>query len=317
VVLGAFFAGLPVYSGYVAQSKTGNALGYPLTGGSFMQVVDSDAGPPRRRRRGIPAYHGCSGGRSGMQFIESSIIGLRSAVTTFTRPATPLRFILFPMVHVGEQQFYDEVAARARLCQVIVAEGTPSQFVPAQEWMAQQRWGPFVDQVAALRLESLGVPVCWEATPDHRPKNETGIRPNARTGKRDGYRSGNRPKSPAEDLISRVTDVVGAATLGLARKFIDPRILDSVDQAETYDESAGNLTGGWFDRNFEYNVRTVRDARLTGRLDEIHRDRAVEPVNAGVVFGAAHMPAVAAHLCGKLGYIAASSEWLTVAHGKS
>jgi hypothetical protein len=26
--------------------------------------------------------------------------------------------------------------------------------------------------------------------------------------------------------------------------------------------------------------------------------------------------AVAAHLCGKLGYIAASSEWLTVAHGK-
>jgi hypothetical protein len=71
-----------------------------------------------------------------MQFIESSIIGLRSAVTTFTRQATPLRFVLFPMVHVGEQQFYDEVAARARLCQVIVAEGTPSQFVPAQEWMA-------------------------------------------------------------------------------------------------------------------------------------------------------------------------------------
>jgi hypothetical protein len=174
-----------------------------------------------------------------MQFIESSIIGLRSAVTTFTRPATPLRFTLFPMVHVGEQQFYDEVAARARLCQVIVAEGTPSQFVPAQEWMAQQRWGPFVDQVASLRLESLGVPVCWEATPDHRPKNEPGIRPNTRTGKRDGYRSGNRPKSPAEDLMSRVTDVVGAATLGLARKFIDPRIGGSVDQAETYDESAG------------------------------------------------------------------------------
>jgi hypothetical protein len=66
--------------------------------------------------------------------------------------------------------------------------------------------GPFVDQVAALRLESLDVPVCWEATPDH------------------------RPKSPAEELISRVTDVVGAATLGLARKFIDPRILDSVDR---------------------------------------------------------------------------------------
>jgi hypothetical protein len=171
--------------------------------------------------------------------------------------------------------------------------------------------------VAALRLESLGVPVYWEATPDNRVKNEPGNRRDTRTGKRDGYRSGNRPKSPAEDLISRVTDVVGAATLGLARKFIDPRILGNVDQAETYDESAGNLTGGWFDRNLEHNVRTVRDARLIGRLDEIHRDRAAEPASAGVVFGAAHMPAVAAHLCGKLGYIAASSEWLTVAHGRS
>jgi len=100
-----------------------------------------------------------------------------------------------------------------------------------------------------------------------------------------------------------------------SREVHRPRILDSVDQAETYNESAENLTGGWFGRNLEYNVRTVRDARLTGRLDEIHRDRATEPVSAGVVFGAAHMPAVAAHLCGKLGYIAASSEWLTVARG--
>lgn len=236
-----------------------------------------------------------------MQFIESSIIGLRSAVTTMTHRVTPLRFVLFPMVHVGEQQFYDEVAARARLCQVIVAEGTPSKFVPAQEWMAQQHWGPFVDQVAALRLESLGVPVYWEVVPATPPKN----------------RPGNQRKSRGEQFISQVTDVVGAVTIGLARKFIDPRILSSVDQAETYDESARNLTGGWFDRNVEYNIRTVRDSRLVQRLDEIHRARAAEPVSAAVVFGAAHMPAVASHLSGKLGYIASSSEWLTVAQGKS
>jgi hypothetical protein len=48
-----------------------------------------------------------------MQFIESSIIGLRSAVTTLRHRTTPLRFILFPTVHVAEQQFYDDVAARA------------------------------------------------------------------------------------------------------------------------------------------------------------------------------------------------------------
>jgi hypothetical protein len=244
-----------------------------------------------------------------MQFTESSIIGLRSAVTTLTHPATPLKFILFPMVHVAEQQFYDEVAARARLCQLIVAEGVPLEFVPAQEWMARHRRGPFVDQGAALRLQELGVRVYWEAVPGNRPGDGPGVR--------DGYRSGNRPKSPREKPISRVADVVGAATLGLARRFVDPRTLPGIDQAEEYDESVENLTGGWFARNFEYNARTVRDARLIRLLDEIHRDRATEQATAGVVFGAAHMPAAASHLCGKLGYIASSSEWLTVAHAKS
>ena len=70
-----------------------------------------------------------------MQFIESSIIGLRSAVTTFTRPATPLRFILFPMVHVGEQQFYDEVAARIQAFHAAGIELFMLQFQPFEAEM--------------------------------------------------------------------------------------------------------------------------------------------------------------------------------------
>jgi hypothetical protein len=229
-----------------------------------------------------------------MQFLESSIIGLRSAVITLTSRATPLRFILFPMVHVAEQQFYDEVAARARLCQLIVAEGVPAQNVPAQSWMARHHRGPLVDQGAALRLESLGVPVRWEAEPQ-----TTG--PGPGTGR----------------TVSRTADIAGAATIGLLRKFIDPLHIPSLDQAEAYDESAENLTGSWFGRLLEHNISTVRDARLMRVLDEIHHDRAAEPVKAGVVFGAAHMPTVADHVCGQLGYVAASAEWLTVAHRRS
>jgi hypothetical protein len=225
-----------------------------------------------------------------MQFVESSIIGLRSAVITLTARATPLRFILFPMAHVAEQQFYDEVAARARLCQLIVAEGVPAKNVPAQSWMARHHRGPLVDQGAALRLESLGVPVRWEAEP------ETGPRPG--TGR----------------LISRTADIAGAATIGLMRKFIDPLDVPSVEQAEAYDERAESLTGSWFDRLLEHNISTVRDARLMRVLDEVHRDRAAEPVKVGVVFGACHMPAIVDHMCGQLGYIAASAEWLTVVH---
>lgn len=39
----AVSAGLPVYAGYVAQAQTEYALGYPLTGGSFMQVASEQA----------------------------------------------------------------------------------------------------------------------------------------------------------------------------------------------------------------------------------------------------------------------------------
>jgi hypothetical protein len=141
--------------------------------------------------------------------------------------------------------------------------------------MAQRhRLDSLVDQVAGLRLESLGVPVRWEAKLD------------------------DRPKSRREQLKSRVIDAAGAVTIGLSRKFIDPRTVPGVEQAEAYDESAENLTGGWFGRMLEYNVQTVRDARLACVLDEIHHDRAAESVRAGVVFGALHRPTVAAHLCG-------------------
>jgi len=228
-----------------------------------------------------------------MQFLESSIIGLRSAVITLTRRATPLRFVLFPLVHVAEQQFYDEVAARARLCQLLVAEGAAARDVPAQNWMARHHRGHLVDQGAALRLESLGVPVRWEAEPDTGPRPGSG-----------------RP-------VSRTADIAGAATIGLIRKFIDPVDLPGVDQAEAYDQSAESLAGNWFERLLEHNISTVRDARLLRVLDEIHRDRAAEPVKAGVVFGAGHMPAVVDHLCGQLGYIAAHAEWLTVAHRRT
>ncbi len=41
--LSDFSAGLPVYTGYVAQAQTEYALGYLLTGGSFMQVASEQA----------------------------------------------------------------------------------------------------------------------------------------------------------------------------------------------------------------------------------------------------------------------------------
>ncbi|MCL2586327.1 MAG: hypothetical protein FWE35_28170 [Streptosporangiales bacterium] len=123
-----------------------------------------------------------------------------------------------------------------------------------------------------------------------------------------------RPQSAADRAKTHALDIAGAFTLVLGRKFIDPLLVSSVEQAEMYDESAENETGGWLDRLLEYNVSTVRNTRLISLIDEIHRDRATEEIHVGVVFGARHMPAVAAHLGDPLGYVATDAEWLTVAH---
>jgi hypothetical protein len=41
-ILAVISASLPVYTGYVQQAKTYSSLGYPLTGGSFMQVASDE-----------------------------------------------------------------------------------------------------------------------------------------------------------------------------------------------------------------------------------------------------------------------------------
>jgi len=65
-----------------------------------------------------------------MQIIEVSVIGVRSGVLRLTRRDTPLRFEIFPMVHIGEPAFYTAVAERLRRCDLIVAEGVGRPATP-------------------------------------------------------------------------------------------------------------------------------------------------------------------------------------------
>jgi hypothetical protein len=58
-----------------------------------------------------------------MQIVEVSIAGVRSAVLRLRRHDTLLRFLIYPMVHVGEPAFYAAVTERLRGCDLIVTEG--------------------------------------------------------------------------------------------------------------------------------------------------------------------------------------------------
>ncbi|HET6891666.1 MAG TPA: hypothetical protein VFH31_11235 [Pyrinomonadaceae bacterium] len=61
-----------------------------------------------------------------MQFIEKNSFNVRSAVYHFKKDGAP-EFILFPMIHIGSQTFYDEIARRLTPCDLILAEGVSSK----------------------------------------------------------------------------------------------------------------------------------------------------------------------------------------------
>lgn len=225
-----------------------------------------------------------------MQFIEASIIGLRSAVITLKSRASPLKFTLFPMVHVGERAFYDEVAARAGQCQLIVAEGVPSRFAPAQLWMSRIRRDHLVDQTDALDLEALGVPVRWEE-PEIAASSERSFR-------------------------DKVVDPVAAVALRLLGRYGGALDVPSVEQTDAQDFDWADAAGR-IERFFLYNVVHLRDEKLTRALGEIHRDMSAEPATVAVVYGAVHMIAVADYLIGTLHYYVGDAEWLMVANAPS
>lgn len=197
--------------------------------------------------------------------------------------------MLFPMVHVGEQAFYDEVAARARRCQLIVAEGAPSRFAPAQAWMAQIRRDRLVDQLNALDLEALGVPVRWEV-PDI-------------------------VLSPTRSLRDRLGDPVAAVALKLLGRYGSPLDVPGIEQTDAHDWDWGDAQG-YIERFLAYQMYQ-RDEQLIRVLSEIHRDRSAEPGTVAVVYGAAHIPAAADHLIGTLRYHVEHAEWLMVANAPS
>jgi hypothetical protein len=64
-----------------------------------------------------------------MQFVEVSVIGVRSARLIFSSPTSGVRVTLFPMIHVGEPDFYRTTYADAQSHDVILLEGVRSPVV--------------------------------------------------------------------------------------------------------------------------------------------------------------------------------------------
>lgn len=224
-----------------------------------------------------------------MQFLEWSIIGLRSARHVFRHAERDITVTLFPMVHVAQPEFYEAVYDDAAAHDVVVTEGVSSR--TSRRLTRVYRW---------LRPARLGLVV--------QPKF---AREGARTVLADP------PGAAFEALWSRAPRrerlmlEAGATLIGLWWRVTATRA--SIGKRLNSDDGPDR------DRALAWTARTAplldalmtaRDATLCDTLCDL-TTREDAPRRVAVIYGAGHMGAVTQAL-DKAGFRLVESEWMEV-----
>ncbi|WP_069165569.1 hypothetical protein [Nocardia altamirensis] len=219
-----------------------------------------------------------------MQITEFSVVGLRSAVIDLRVRGKPLTFRLFPMIHIGQPQFYREVADRLRQCDLIVSEGTdaPSStglaIILAMRMTFQRSARTLVHQ--DIDHAALGVPVVWpEGLSRHNRRQRMSI-------------------LSYLDLLVMTPFYVVVMAFGGRGWLLRSRF-------EVYDNTEVRIR--LMNKTFLHD----RDKELVAALTDIHEERQDRSDVIAVVYGAGHMPAVITALNAAFGYRAVGADWLT------
>lgn len=237
-----------------------------------------------------------------MQIIEVSELSVRSAAIRLRRDETPLEFVLFPMVHFAAPSFYAQVRRRLRGCAVIVSEGVSARSVQANAMDFTNRHFPHGRQrgIVGQSDEAVlpeGVPVIRPDVPPAEPSLDlSGVPGLARMAKWMGV---------------NLALVTSAHVISAALAIAGPRVLCDKD-LEVHDFPFTAREEQAADSALSHAVLDARDSILLLALAEIHERRAEEAITVGVVYGAAHMPAVSNGLADRYGYRPRSAEWMTV-----
>jgi hypothetical protein len=230
-----------------------------------------------------------------VQIIEITAAGIRSAVLTLRRRETPMRFVVFPMLHVGTPEFYDAVADRVRRCDIAVVEGVSGRSPLLRALTLSYRAARFNRRTRlvtqSLDCRELGVPV---------------VRPDVDA---DQFEAGWR-KVPLSDrlLVWAALPVVMTMRLFGGSRLIWYGLEDLNDLPSDLEQEYEFHNPEMYEA-----LMHERDRRLLAALSELHERHCSENIDVAVVYGAAHVPAVVHGLLLHHGYRARGGEWLTVA----
>ncbi|MFD0857065.1 hypothetical protein ACFQ07_32955 [Actinomadura adrarensis] len=229
-----------------------------------------------------------------MQIIEVTGFGVRSAVVTMRRKGTPLSFALFPMLHVASPSFYAQVRTRLENCDVIVAEGIHGKSRRVGALTLAYRFAP------RRRRSGLAEQNYATLLPDTVPM----VNPDVSAAEA----MDDLKKLPRWTYLLML---VAAPVFGLVFALRGPRAFLDEDLA-VEDLPKTSRAEALADSPVAQAMTDRRDQLLLDALGKIYAERGEEPITVAVVYGAGHIPAVAAGLRDRYGFRPREAEWLTV-----
>jgi hypothetical protein len=229
-----------------------------------------------------------------MEFIDRNSFDVRAAVYTLKHPNDLLEFILLPMIHVGTPEYYRKIRGRLEQCDRILFEGvsgtTTRILTLAYRFMVRRERLGLVTQ-DELRIQELGAKLVHaDVDPGSFQYAWAGIPLRVRA-----FLVGVVPFYALYLYLSATRESI-AKGMEIGDLPTREEILDASDASEQVDDV----------------VLHGRDAHLAALIADLHRKECKSPLKIAVLFGAAHMRAVARVLINTLSYRIVAGDWVTV-----
>ncbi len=229
-----------------------------------------------------------------MQFLESSYIGLRSAFHCLESDQASPKFVVIPMVHIGDKSFYQEVSRRLRDCHAIIHEGVPGfrsrLLTQAYQITTKRRALSLVQQRKEVRLND------FTARKIHADVSHKVFTASWRT----------------LPWLHQVGLLILAPLYGCWTYLFASR--ESISKRRSRD----SLSNAYSLRKPDAIVAikdvmvTERDKHIVSQIERYIEDNRSSNEIAAILFGAGHMPAITAHLSERYGYVSKKAEWVSV-----
>jgi hypothetical protein len=230
-----------------------------------------------------------------VQIVEVTETAVRVAELQLERRQSPLRFVLYPMLHVGSPEFYAEVSRRLRDVDAVVAEGGDDS---RAAWTLTAGYRALVDDTRRhLMLQHLDYPSTGAEI----------VRPDLQG---EGFDARWLTVPRWQRALARgATGVAVAGQAAFGERWLQ-LVLEhaKLDDLPTNEET---LTKDPLP-DIERVVMDERDERLVAALADLHERRHDEQVTVAITYGAAHVRAVVSELNRRFGYRVRAGEWLTV-----